>query len=192
MEITNLSTILAKKKRKETEREVAIEECRVKKLVSKQTPNGILSNKVRVFVSASSFKMFFIRFYFIFLQTCLSLHSMPLLDIYGHLQSFHLVTFILLGESPSSGFDGLTPLPCSKAKTWVIRAFHPPRYVIGSGISPDLNQTMKLALGFLLELSGENHSLSAVVAKVIGYKPEAAGSYFYHHLGRTCMRTKIA
>lgn len=122
---------------------------------------------------------------------------MPLLDICEHLWSFHLVTFHFLRESPSptpssGGLDGLTLLPCSKAKTWVIGALHPPRCVIGSGISPDPNQTMKLALGFLLELLGESHSLSAVVAKVIGYKPEAAGSYFYHHLGRTCMRTKIA
>lgn len=109
----------------------------------------------------------------------------------------YLVTFSFLRESPSpipssGGLDGQTLLPCCKVKAWVIRAFHPPRYVICSGISPDPNQTMKLALGFLLELLGESHSLSAVVAKVIGYKPEAVGSYFYCHLGRTCMRTKIA
>lgn len=50
---------------------------------------------------------------------------------------------------------------------------------------------MILALGFLLELLGESHSLSSVVAKVIGYKPEAVGTYFNHHLGKTCMRMKV-
>lgn len=53
-------------KRKETHRKVAIEECRVEKLVSKQTPNGILSN-LGNFVSDSSLKMFLLDFIYLFI-----------------------------------------------------------------------------------------------------------------------------
>lgn len=87
----------------------------------------------------------------------------------------------------------LTVSLCSKDATafqeWVIRAFHlSPDRVIGSGIGPHSSHAMKLAPGVLLE----KHSLSAVVAKVIGYKPGTVRSHFYHHLGRTCKRMKIA